>query len=118
VKTAGATPTELAGGVTVATAGGAKADVVAVSAAGGALAGGGAPPPKAKVADDVSAAGGGGGGELNTGGADVDVDGGVGTLTRGIMAALAMYASIVLGEELFWLMDMAIPFSQWLVWPQ
>jgi hypothetical protein len=38
--------------------------------------------------------------------------------TRGSCIALEMYASIVLGEESFWLMTIAMPFWQWLVWPQ
>ena len=89
--------------------------VVLVDAGAADSAGGGAaavepnppPPPPPKLNDPVWAAGepaGGGGGALAAGG--------VVTFTSGIFAALAMYASMVLGELLFWLITMAMPFSQ------
>jgi hypothetical protein len=97
VNVAGATGTVCDGGVTVATGGG-----------GSTTEAGGWP-----NATDVSAAGGGGGG--GGGGGVPAAGGGAATLTRGIIAALAMYCSIVLPEVSFWLMTMAMPFWQWLV---
>ena len=102
VNVEGATA-ELAGGETVATAG-----TEALAGAGGA-------PPKAG-GGGLGVAAAGATAELDhaghAGGADEDVVFVELTATRGIFAALAMYASMVLGEELFWLMTMAIPFSQ------
>lgn len=96
VKVAGATTAGELGGGVVAGAGG-TLGVLAGGAAGG------APPPKVKLGDSAGgAAGGGGGGDAG--------DAGGGVSARGSMAALAMYASMVLGDVSFWLITMAMPF--------